>query len=159
MTARRSDSPHSAARRLAWVAAVRRLFVCLGIAALCLQFFAPDMAKAATMEWIEICSDDGVKVIAVDMSDGAPVPHQPCPKCDSCTFCALSLAALGGSPQPFAAPIRATLIADLPQDKAVLWQRRFIWPNTRGPPTAPQENKDRVFRAFPVSYSNKGEAL
>ncbi|PYG28896.1 DUF2946 family protein [Pelagimonas varians] len=159
MTALSFDSMYCVTRRLAWYAGARRLFALLGIAALCLQAFAPDMAKAATMDWIEICSDAGIKTIQVDLSDGSSAPDQPCPKCDSCTFCAISLAGLTSNQPDLAAQFSSALPADVSQNQTVLRERRYFWPSTRGPPRRRNENKDRVFRAFPVSYSYKGEAL
>lgn len=159
MISLRPDSQLCLTRRLAWLAGVRRLFALLGIAALCLQAFAPDMVKAATMDWIEICSDAGIQTIQVDLSDGSTDPDEPCPKCDSCTFCAVSLAGLTSNHPVFTSTVSATLPANVSQSQTVLREGRYFWPSTRGPPRGRNENKDRVFRAFPVSYSYKGEAL
>lgn len=129
------------------------------ICALCLQMIAPRVASANTLEWMEICSEFGVAVVQVDMSDENMDPDAPCPDCDNCAICALTLT---GVVQSSSITLRhVSRFSDIGTKPETVEARalRYYWPNTRGPPSANSEKQDRVFRAFPVSYSNEGGAL
>ncbi len=148
---------HQILRPMTRLGKLRDFWAILGVVALCLQSFAPTMAQAADLEWMVICSDDGAKLVQVDLSEGQN--HEPCPDCDDCALCATG----SESADPAATTMVTTHGLAAPQTSIrtvpILWNADYLWPVTRGPPSANNDKKDRVFRAFPVSNSKKGEAL
>ncbi len=148
---------HQILRPMARLGKLRDFWAILGVVALCLQGLAPSLAQAGDMEWMVICSEDGTKLVQVDLSEGQN--HEPCLDCENCSFCAT--ASDLATPDKSVLKTMPTLISSEISARAepVLWNSDYLWPITRGPPNANNDKKDRVFRAFPVSNSKKGEAL
>ncbi len=136
---------------------LRGMMAILVILAICLQMIAPNIAKAADLEWMVICSDDGAIMVQVDFSEDTP--HEPCPDCETCVFCATASEGADQSNSDW--HMLTVLIAKEATQPISLarWDGDYLWPVTRGPPSGKSEKKDRVFRAFPVLNSYKGEAL
>ncbi|MGH1414908.1 MAG: DUF2946 family protein [Pelagimonas sp.] len=138
---------------------LRRCMALVAVFALFLQLFAPNLAKAANLEWIEICSEFGVTMVEVDLSDGPDHPGLPCPDCDACTVCATSLLVVSQDAVGGLTPINAVLDLGYQTRPGSKPENRFLWPVTRAPPSENKTKSDCVFRAFPVSPLKKGEAL
>lgn len=140
-------------------------FGALAVLALLLQMLAPLAAQAGTGTWIEICSDDGVRLIKVAQPHAPEQkhPHQKgCPICMSCADCLLCEAGgLGlhtGQPEiqrdlAFAAVAAGHdhQISDLPGSA--------LWPETRGPPACLPVTGKHAYPAFRASIQSKGGAL
>lgn len=146
-------------RAIARAAGLCRFVGLLAVFALCLQVVAPGVAKAANLEWIEICSELDIEMVQVDLSDGDGAPNVPCPDCDACTICALAAAGLPQENAVVPVLVAVPLQTVMQPMHARAWERRYFWPVTRGPPMANSEKMGRAFRAFLVSNSYKGEAL
>lgn len=86
--------------------------------------------------WFEICSEAGIVLKKIDMSDAPDTENTPCPKCSQCPFCAIAgldvilASTFAGKTEFFVAPksFRAsqTNVANAAQ----------FWPDNRGPPLA-----------------------
>lgn len=121
-----------------------RMCCTLGLLALVLHLFSPNILRASEGEWIEICATSGPVMMKVDLSgdDGAPMP--PCPKCKHCTLCvtsaitAVDLAVTKqASDVALFAVCQTTLRIDIPE-------RRYQRPLTRGPPALHIDNNTRA---------------
>jgi len=136
----------------------------LGVLALILQLLAPGLARASQTDWMEICSDQGVVVVPMNIGDeeAPPSPRAPDGPCDCCGSClAYGGAAAAVPPNPVSLTLvqgaaRAATLPDAQTDRAV---SRAVWPSPRGPPSAPKNMTDRAPVASKASTPNKGGAL
>lgn len=137
-------------------ALVRVLTGYLGVLALIFQLLVPSFSYAAQGEWIEICSEAGAIVIAVDPETGAPVENQPCVDCDDCVLCAVSGPAVvehptGQQDDPFSfdpCPVGHPAIG--------VSNPAQFWSQLRGPPLATQKIIERARRASMALTPNTG---
>jgi hypothetical protein len=146
---------------LAQLAVSRVLTGLLGALALVLQLLAPSFSSASEGEWIEICSEAGAIIVQVDLSGDADQPSPtgaPCPECADCVLCATcDVAAPGAVPVIEARdlrvkPVQPVLQTSVPVNPAQLW------PETRGPPLAPENRIERVVCASMASTLTTGGA-
>lgn len=139
----------------------RRAVSMVSVFFLILQLVAPSLANAANGEWIEICSEYGVEVLQIDLSQEDIGSSESRTDCKDCTFCAFS-----APMEPPAGPQYLLTVSEPQQlDRWVEFQHiladRHIWPESRGPPTQ-KNHSNNTERDFPVSLAltpNKGGAL
>ncbi|TDK44487.1 DUF2946 family protein [Antarcticimicrobium luteum] len=136
----------------------------LGVVALILQLLAPGLARASQTDWMEICSEQGVVVVPMDIGGGQdrPQPATPGGSCDCCGFCVTcggALAAIPPYPVSVATPHGLPRTAIRPEAQTDHATPRAVWPSPRGPPPAPENPTDRAPVASKASILNKGGAL
>ncbi|MEX0367418.1 MAG: hypothetical protein AB3N22_15200 [Ruegeria sp.] len=129
----------------------------LGILLLLLQLLSPALASAEQGVWMEICSEAGAVWVQVDPEDGT-TDTAPCPKCAHCALCAVTGAAplpdlpgivRSGGVQIGTWHVRTMYKPDNPAQ---------FWPDSRGPPPAPQDRTERAPRASMASIQVTGGA-
>lgn len=130
---------------------------------LMLQLLAPSLASAAKGDWLEICSEYGVVLMQVDVSDADGFAQgligSGTTDCKDCTFCA------------FAAPMGPSMglefeLAHAFARQTTRWaepaaprSQRYQWPESRGPPTQNTSiNAERNSCASIASPYKKGGA-
>lgn len=123
---------------------MRRLTGLVAVLFLALQLLAPSLASAAKGDWIEICSEYGITLVQIDLTEGESSPGPQHTDCEDCTFCAFAA--------PMSPPIGPVfeLSADLARQSSrwaepvVLKMQRYQWPESRGPPAqTPNINAER----------------
>lgn len=129
-----------------------------GLLALMLHLFSPNIARASSGEWIEICSGSGPVMMQVDLSGEGSTPDLPCPKCKHCTLCMVSV-----TTPPVFETITLTLgsqMLTLTQSTAriELPQRRYQRPMSRAPPAPDRDIFNRATRTSLVSSNTIGGA-
>jgi Protein of unknown function (DUF2946) len=141
-------------------ALLRALSGGLVIFALVFQLLFPVAAQSTNSDWIEICAEQGPVLIQVDYSGDQPEPvSAPCPKCQACALCALADA---GDPSIISRVDMHVTVARTDLSKAaqsLIVNPAQYWPDTRGPPVAPQNIIERALRASIASIQNIGGAL
>ncbi|SHJ73591.1 Protein of unknown function [Shimia gijangensis] len=160
MSAFRTSNPDRLNTALARGACVRKISGLVAIVFLMLQLLAPSLASAAKGDWIEICSEYGIVLQQVDLSEGERSPGPQHTDCEDCTFCA------------FAAPMSPPIGSEFELSSAYAGQttrwvepvdaqaQRYQWPESRGPPVRTQQkNAERNSRASQASPYQKGGAL
>ncbi|MBT3142496.1 hypothetical protein DS909_03555 [Phaeobacter gallaeciensis] len=136
--------------------------VCSGLAifAVIFQLLFPVAAQASNSDWIEICAEQGPVMIQVDYSGDEPEPVTgPCPKCQACALCALA-----DVTDPSILSRVDVQVAVGRDDLSKAAQCLIVnpaqyWPDTRGPPVAPQNITERALRASIALIQNIGGAL
>ncbi|SMO52586.1 hypothetical protein SAMN06265380_10219 [Ruegeria faecimaris] len=140
------------------VCASRAACAVAGIILLLLQLLSPALASPGQSMWVEICSEGGAVWVEVDLEKGDADPTAPCPKCADCALCAVT----GAAPLPM--PLEVTLRGRV-QFLSCQNNRSFelngsdrLWPETRGPPPAPEFKTQRAPRASMASIPIIGGA-
>ena len=129
-----------------------------GILLLLLQLLSPALASADEGVWMEICSEAGAVYVQVDLKEDAG-DTAPCPECASCVLCAVT----GTGPQPvlpeMARPefVQSGLVQA--RDVYKPYNPAQFWPDTRGPPAAPETESERAPRASMATIQRSGGAL
>ncbi len=127
--------------------AVRAAVGLAGIFLLLLQTFAPALASPGESVWMEICSEGGAVWVEVDLEEGTEDPAAYCPKCADCALCAVTSAApIPELPEVARVGIFRFVHGEIGAS-SVLYQTHRLWPETRGPPCAPEITTERVLRA------------
>ncbi|MBY6084402.1 hypothetical protein KUW05_17390 [Ruegeria arenilitoris] len=107
---------------------------------------------------MEICSEAGAVWVQVDLEDDTGDPTAPCPKCADCALCAITAAA----PAPDLPQVQQPGFVQIPRcaftDLLDLYNFERLWPETRGPPAAPEIRTDRASRASMASTRTEGGA-
>ena len=112
----------------------------MAVVFLMLQLLAPSLASAAKGDWIEICSEYGITLAQVNLSDDNTAEDSKYSDCKDCTFCAL--AAPMSPPTGLEFELSAAFARQATgwaEPVAVLVQR-YQWPESRGPPVRTQNN-------------------
>ncbi|WP_299351238.1 DUF2946 family protein [uncultured Shimia sp.] len=139
---------------------LRRFAGILAVLSLMFQMLAPSLASASQGDWIEICSEYGTVLKQIDLSNGERPPASEHIDCEDCTFCAFAA--------PMSPPIGPEFdLPDASLGMAVRWAElmsdgveRYKWPESRGPPAAPQDhNAMRECRASTALTNFQGGAL
>ena len=160
MPVHRTNGMLRSGNALSRVFRVRAFASLVAVLSLVLQLVAPSLASAANGEWIEICSEYGIVLQQIELSDGDSSSDSGLADCQDCTFCAFA-APLSPSAGPvfeltFASQGQAARL-EAPQAAGAL---RYQWPESRGPPAlkviSPAERNSRVSQAFTLT---KGGAL
>lgn len=129
-----------------------------GIFLLLLQMLGPALASPGESMWVEICSEAGAVWVEVDLEEGTVDPTAPCPKCADCALCAVT----GAAPVPDLPQIMWTgFVQFIGCDigaLAELYSTDRLWPETRGPPAAPEIKTERAPRASMASILVYGGA-
>ncbi|MBO9411699.1 MULTISPECIES: DUF2946 family protein [unclassified Ruegeria] len=129
-----------------------------GILLLLLQTLGPVLASPGQSMWVEICSEAGAVWVQVDLEEGTKDPTAPCPKCADCALCAVTTLA----PLPDLPHLVLSQKTDLAQcqfaDQFQPHDQTRLWPESRGPPRAPQETTERALRASVASTLKIGGA-
>ena len=128
-----------------------------GIFFLLLQLIAPAMAQSGDSMWIEICADGGAVWVEVDLDEDTD-PTAPCPNCADCALCAVTGAApLPDLPQVGRVQSAQDALSGIREAIALPAMAR-LWPETRGPPCAPEHQTERAPRASMASIQVIGGA-
>ena len=159
MSVLRAPKPFRYRNALARALCLRAFTGSVAIVFLMLQLLAPSLASAARGDWIEICSEYGITLMQVDLSDGESPSGNKHVDCENCTFCAL--AAPMSPPTGLEFELSATFVR-----QAIRWAepvdvlaQRYEWPESRGPPAWTQENNaERNSCASEASTLQKGGA-
>ncbi|WP_254444321.1 DUF2946 family protein [Ruegeria arenilitoris] len=129
-----------------------------GILLLMLQVLGPALASPGQGTWMEICSEAGAVWVQVDLEGDTGDPTAACPKCADCALCAITAAApvpdLPQVQQPGFVQITRCECADLLDS----YSSERLWPETRGPPAAPEIRTERAPRASMASTRTEGGA-
>ncbi|WP_425045695.1 hypothetical protein [Primorskyibacter sp. S87] len=115
-----------------------------------LQLLVPSFSSAAPYsagDWIEVCADLGVILVQIDPETGEPVEGE-CPKCDSCTMCAVGGGLLNSAAKTAQVPARLAEGSLIKALDVVPASSAPLWPSGRGPPTGPNDIKQRAMCAF-----------
>lgn len=135
----------------------RAACVVLGVFLLTLQSFAPVFAAQGQGDWIEICAEAGAVWVQVDLDEGDG-DAGPCPDCARCALCAVTSAA----PMPKLTNLTRfefVQFGTFPRFDAYNSDNPAqFWPDTRGPPTAPEMTPERALRASMATTQNTGGA-
>jgi len=138
--------------------APRAVCALAGIFLLLLQMLGPALASPGESMWVEICSEAGAVWVQVDLEEETEDPTAPCPKCADCALCAVASEA----PVPdlpvllrggFVQSARLNTCDLVPASSV-----KRLWPETRGPPHATQEETERALRASVASTQAIGGA-
>lgn len=134
----------------------------LGIIALAIELASsiPGFANGGT--WIEICAEDGVELVQVDLNDTGTDTKLPLDCCDNCVDCALCATTANGmdnSHHSYVSLRPTATAAPIIEAQFIGPALRRAWPETRGPPPLHMVKNDRVRRAFSASDPNEGGAL
>ncbi|NOC92807.1 hypothetical protein GS614_12830 [Ruegeria sp. HKCCD6604] len=100
---------------------------------------------------MEICSEAGAVWVEVDLEEGTDDPTAPCPKCADCALCAVTTAAPLPDLPLLMQSENARIVPAAIGDLCILYNSRRLWPETRGPPFATQEEFERALRASVAS--------
>ncbi len=129
-----------------------------GILLLMLQVLGPALASPGQGTWVEICSEAGAVWVQVDLEEDTDGPAAPCPKCANCPLCAITTAAPAPDrPQvlrPDSVQIETCEFGTQPES----YETERLWPETRGPPAAPEIRTERALRASMASTQTEGGA-
>ncbi len=129
-----------------------------GIVLLLLQTLGPALASPGQSIWVEICSEGGAVWVQVDLEESAGDPAAPCPKCADCALCAVT----GAAPMPDLPQIAQAGIVQFVHceigELFNLYNSNRLWPETRGPPHAPEIRTERAPRASMASTEFTGGA-
>lgn len=130
----------------------------VGIFLLMLQVLGPALASPGQSTWMEICSEAGAVWVQVDLKEDTGDPTAPCPKCADCALCAITAAA----PVPDPPQVQQPGFVIIPRCEFTalleLYKSERLWPETRGPPAAPEIKTERAQRASMASTLTKGGA-
>ncbi|WP_328701273.1 DUF2946 family protein [Sedimentitalea arenosa] len=108
----------------------------IGVIALVLQVFLPVSAQASGGAWIEICGENGVEMVRVDLSDADSTPSLPA-TCQGCCPCVLGASVPPGVPPlQMAMPTAPDVVTHLQgsTEAEIESSAARLWPETRGPP-------------------------
>jgi len=147
-------SLHLIAHRSAFL---KRLRALMGICALILQMLAPVAAHSANSgEWMVICGADGPVLMQVQLSDDAPAP---CPKCDDCKACQLSVSVGGVLSAPLTLRDLLAMTAEhRPLGVSIAANPAQFWHENRGPPLVQSLISDSLFRLSHAATLSQGDA-
>lgn len=123
----------------------------VGIFLLLLQMLGPVLASPGDSMWIEICSEAGAVWVEVDLEEGTDDPTAPCPKCADCALCAVTTAAPLPDLPLLMQSENVRIVPAAIGDLCILYNSKRLWPETRGPPFATQEEFERALRASVAS--------
>ncbi len=140
------------------IRAFRAVSALAGILLLLSQLLGPALASPGQSMWVEICSEAGAVWVQVDLEEGTEDPTAPCPKCADCALCAIT----GAAPLPDMPEVaRAELTQDVSGaclEATKPYSPIRLWPETRGPPVAPENKTERAPRASMASIQVIGGA-
>ncbi len=129
-----------------------------GVLLLLLQMLGPVLASPGQSMWVEICSEAGAVWVEVDLDEENTDPTVPCPKCADCALCAMTTA----GPVPDSALLVTARNVEIVRPAfgglCKLYNSKRLWPETRGPPFATQEESERALRASMASTQVFGGA-
>lgn len=139
---------------------VRVLPRLVAILALVLQLLAPSLVSASNGEWVEICSEYGVVLQQVDMSEDERSPGKGPADCLDCTFCALAAPMSPPTGPVFELTAQVARQAARLAEPVAMLGRDYAWPASRGPPVRSQlEFAERESRTSAASFQFQGGAL
>ncbi|WP_298849992.1 DUF2946 family protein [uncultured Ruegeria sp.] len=119
----------------------------VGIFLLLMQMLGPVLASPGDSMWIEICSEAGAVWVEVDLEEDTNDPTAPCPKCADCALCAVTTAAPLPDLHQLAQAGNVQIAPSANRGLCVLYNSKRLWPETRGPPFATQDESERALRA------------
>lgn len=140
------------------VRAPRAVCAFAGIFLLLLQLLGPALASPGQSMWVEICSEAGAVWVQVDLEEEDRDPTGPCPKCADCALCAVTaVAPLPDFPQAIQNEFVCFVRSEV-RTLVNLYNAKWLWPETRGPPAAPKIRTERAPRALMASTQDVGGA-
>lgn len=129
-----------------------------GIFLLMLQVLGPALASPGQGTWMEICSEAGAVWVQVDLEEDTGDPTAPCPKCADCALCAITAAAPVPDRPLMVRPGSVHIEHCEFGIRPVTYKTERLWPETRGPPAAPEIRTERAPRASMASTRTEGGA-